>query len=164
MELWNDEVANLPVDIGKKIAENDVYYPVRNRDYRQWRKAKDRGGDFLINSCVRWGCPLRGRWPRGAQPGLVAQTDAWPGACARPMSNGWPKAWTRTTTMQTPSLPFRLKCGSHHPDDLFLQVKEYPALLEYLRQRFAQFVAHNPVFLFERANDAVCVGVWHFDQ
>ncbi len=38
----------MPVDIGKKMAEGEVYYPVRNRDYRQWRKVKQRGGDFLI--------------------------------------------------------------------------------------------------------------------
>jgi hypothetical protein len=48
LELWNDEVTHWPVDIGKKMAESDVYYPVRNRDYRQWRKVKERGGDFLI--------------------------------------------------------------------------------------------------------------------
>ena len=36
------------MDIGNKFAEADVYYSVRNRDYRQWRKAKERGGDFLI--------------------------------------------------------------------------------------------------------------------
>lgn len=28
----------------------DVYYPVRNRDYREWREKKGRGGDFLIYS------------------------------------------------------------------------------------------------------------------
>ena len=36
------------MDVGNKFAEADVYYPMRNRDYRQWRKAKKRGGDFLI--------------------------------------------------------------------------------------------------------------------
>jgi hypothetical protein len=48
LELWNDELTHWPVDIGKKMAEVEVYYPVRNRDYRQWRKVKQRGGDFLI--------------------------------------------------------------------------------------------------------------------
>jgi hypothetical protein len=48
IELWNEKLAHLPVDIGKKMAEGEVYYPVRNRDYRQWRKVKQRGGDFLI--------------------------------------------------------------------------------------------------------------------
>ena len=48
IELWNEKLAHLPVDIGKKMAEGDVYYPVRNRDYRQWRMTKGRGGDFLI--------------------------------------------------------------------------------------------------------------------
>jgi hypothetical protein len=36
------------VDVGNKFAEADVYYPVRKRDYRHWRKVKGRGGDFLI--------------------------------------------------------------------------------------------------------------------
>ncbi len=48
MEFWNNEVARFPVDIGTKMAEADVYYPLHNRDYRQWRKSKKRGGDFLI--------------------------------------------------------------------------------------------------------------------
>ena len=48
VEYWNDELERYPVDIGRSLAEKDVYYPVRNRDYRNWRKAKGRGGDFLI--------------------------------------------------------------------------------------------------------------------
>ena len=50
IELGNDELTYYPVDIGKSLSEKEVYYPVRNRDYRQWRQLKKRGGDFLIFS------------------------------------------------------------------------------------------------------------------
>ena len=48
IELWNDEVLRLPMDIGRTWSEKDVYYPVRNIDYRNWRNQHQRGGDFLI--------------------------------------------------------------------------------------------------------------------
>lgn len=48
VEYWNDKVERYPLDIGDSLAERDVYYPVRNRDYRNWRKVHSRGGDFLI--------------------------------------------------------------------------------------------------------------------
>jgi hypothetical protein len=48
IELWDSEVSLFPVDIGGSLLEKDIYFPVRNRDYHLWRKAKDRGGDFLI--------------------------------------------------------------------------------------------------------------------
>jgi hypothetical protein len=34
VEYWNDKVERYPLDIGSSLAEKDVYYPVRNRDYR----------------------------------------------------------------------------------------------------------------------------------
>lgn len=49
-ELWNEDHADFPMDIGRSLAEKDIYYPVRNRDYRNWRQVKGRGGDFLIMS------------------------------------------------------------------------------------------------------------------
>jgi len=39
-----------PVDIKSKLRKSEVYYPVRNRDFRQWRELKNRGGDFVIYS------------------------------------------------------------------------------------------------------------------
>lgn len=48
IELWNDELAGLPMDIGGNWAEKEVYTPVYNRSYRQWRERHQRGGDFLI--------------------------------------------------------------------------------------------------------------------
>lgn len=39
-----------PVDTGSKQLKKEVFYPVRNRDFRRWRKLKKRGGDFLIFS------------------------------------------------------------------------------------------------------------------
>jgi hypothetical protein len=48
IEPWDSEVSLFPVDIGGSLLEKDIYFPVRNRDYHLWRKAKDRGGDFLI--------------------------------------------------------------------------------------------------------------------
>ena len=48
IELWNEQMSRYPMDIGQSLAEKDVYYPVRNSDYRHWRKVHSRGGDFLI--------------------------------------------------------------------------------------------------------------------
>jgi hypothetical protein len=48
LELWETEVGRYPMDISGNLAEKDVYYPVRNRNYRNWRQVKGRGGDFLI--------------------------------------------------------------------------------------------------------------------
>ena len=39
-----------PVDIGSSMKEKEVFYPVRNRDFRNWRDLKKRGGDFVIFS------------------------------------------------------------------------------------------------------------------
>ncbi|MDR1994560.1 DUF6402 family protein [Azonexus sp.] len=39
-----------PVDIEDKLRKPDVFYPVRNRDFRRWRELKERGGDFRIFS------------------------------------------------------------------------------------------------------------------
>ena len=50
IELGNDKLTYYPMDIGKSLLEKEVYYPVRNRDYRHWRQLKQRGGDFLIFS------------------------------------------------------------------------------------------------------------------
>jgi hypothetical protein len=47
-EIWNHELVGFPVDIGNAYAENNLYYPIRNSDYRRWRKVHNRGGDFLI--------------------------------------------------------------------------------------------------------------------
>jgi hypothetical protein len=48
IELWNGEIASLPMDVGHNWAENDVYTPIYNRTYRKWRERHLRGGDFLI--------------------------------------------------------------------------------------------------------------------
>jgi hypothetical protein len=42
-----------PVDIKSKLRKSEVYYPVRNRDFRQWRDLKKRGGDFVIYSDLK---------------------------------------------------------------------------------------------------------------
>lgn len=39
-----------PVDVGNGLKEKEIFYPVRNRDFRSWRQLKGRGGDFLIFS------------------------------------------------------------------------------------------------------------------
>lgn len=39
-----------PVDIKSQLRKGEVFYPVRNRDFRQWRELKNRGGDFVIYS------------------------------------------------------------------------------------------------------------------
>ena len=38
------------VDVKSRLRKEDVFYPVRNRDFQQWRSLKSRGGDFLIFS------------------------------------------------------------------------------------------------------------------
>ena len=48
VELGNDELERYPMDIGRFLAEKDVYYPVYNRHHRRWRELHKRGGDFLI--------------------------------------------------------------------------------------------------------------------
>ena len=42
-----------PVDLQKDLKENDVYYPIRNRDFQQWRAKHHRGGDFVIYSSLK---------------------------------------------------------------------------------------------------------------
>jgi|GEM_PF-1259650 len=44
------EQLNKPVDTGNSMKEKEVFYPVRNRDFRNWRDVKKRGGDFVIYS------------------------------------------------------------------------------------------------------------------
>jgi hypothetical protein len=39
-----------PVDIKSSLRKADVFYPVRNRDFRRWREIKGRGSDLLIFS------------------------------------------------------------------------------------------------------------------
>lgn len=39
-----------PVDTGSSMKEKEVFYPVRNRDFRNWRDLKKRGGDLMIFS------------------------------------------------------------------------------------------------------------------
>lgn len=50
IELENRTMPPFPVDVIGKLLDKDVYYPIRNRDYREWREKKGRGGDFLIYS------------------------------------------------------------------------------------------------------------------
>lgn len=50
VELGNQSYPPFPVDLVGKLLGRDVYYPVRNRDFREWRTKKGRGGDFLIFS------------------------------------------------------------------------------------------------------------------
>ncbi|RFB67363.1 MULTISPECIES: DUF6402 family protein [unclassified Herbaspirillum] len=50
IELENGTMPPFPVDVIGKLLDQDVYYPIRNRDYREWRERKGRGGDFLIYS------------------------------------------------------------------------------------------------------------------
>ncbi len=48
IEVWNEDLWRYPMDVGRSLAEKDVYYPVYNRHYRQWRELHRRGRDFLI--------------------------------------------------------------------------------------------------------------------
>lgn len=50
IELGNQTYPPFPVDVVGKLLGRDVYYPVRNRDFQDWRTKKGRGGDFLIYS------------------------------------------------------------------------------------------------------------------
>lgn len=34
----------------RKLLKRDVYYPVYNKSYNEWREKHDRGGDFMIYS------------------------------------------------------------------------------------------------------------------
>jgi len=47
------EALDKPVDTGRKLDKRQVYYPIRNRDFRAWRELKGRGGDFLIFSDMK---------------------------------------------------------------------------------------------------------------
>lgn len=49
-QLEADDMAMLPVTIKDQLAPEHVYYPVRNRDFRAWQEAHQRGGDFLVYS------------------------------------------------------------------------------------------------------------------
>ncbi|KAF0836272.1 hypothetical protein FNL37_2580 [Methylovorus glucosotrophus] len=42
-----------PVDIKSQLRKGNVYYPIRNRDFRRWRELKIRGGDFVIYSDLK---------------------------------------------------------------------------------------------------------------
>lgn len=50
IELGNQNYPPFPVDVVGKLLGRDIYYPVRNRDFQDWRTKKGRGGDFLIYS------------------------------------------------------------------------------------------------------------------
>lgn len=50
VEAGNETTPPFPVDLIGKLLGKDIYYPVRNRDFVQWRALKKRGGDFLIFS------------------------------------------------------------------------------------------------------------------
>jgi len=47
------EALDKPVDTGRKLDKRQVYYPIRNRDFRAWRELKGHGGDFLIFSDMK---------------------------------------------------------------------------------------------------------------
>jgi hypothetical protein len=42
------ELSLYAVDVGRSLAEKDVYVPIYNRHLRQWRDQHQRGGDILI--------------------------------------------------------------------------------------------------------------------
>lgn len=52
-EAGNDSIPPFPVDIAGKLLGKDVYQPIRNRDFLNWRDKKGRGGDFLIYSDLK---------------------------------------------------------------------------------------------------------------
>jgi hypothetical protein len=53
-EIGNSEWSNYVVDTGQRnLIEKEVYYPVRNRDYRNYRDKHDHGGDFVIYSDMK---------------------------------------------------------------------------------------------------------------
>lgn len=37
-----------PVTIGNPVIKGEVYYPIHNRDFRQWQIRHQRGGDFVV--------------------------------------------------------------------------------------------------------------------
>ncbi|WP_434108934.1 DUF6402 family protein [Paraburkholderia caffeinilytica] len=37
-----------PVTIGNPVIKGEVYYPIHNRDFRQWQIKHQRGGDFIV--------------------------------------------------------------------------------------------------------------------
>jgi Family of unknown function (DUF6402) len=43
-----------PVAVGRAQVAGNVYYPVKNRDFRQWAIKHQRGGDFIVYSDKRW--------------------------------------------------------------------------------------------------------------
>ncbi|MWL86334.1 DUF6402 family protein [Cupriavidus sp. SW-Y-13] len=45
-----DDMALLPVTVKDRLEPENVYYPIRNRDFRAWQAKHRRGGDFLIYS------------------------------------------------------------------------------------------------------------------
>ncbi|SDC47654.1 hypothetical protein SAMN05216345_102447 [Cupriavidus sp. YR651] len=45
-----DDMGLLPVVIKNRLEPENVYYPVRNRDFRAWQSKHNRGGDFLVYS------------------------------------------------------------------------------------------------------------------
>ncbi len=54
---WYDIVSNgldKPVDARRsmfgKFREKDVYFPIYNKNYNEWREKHNRGGDFMIYS------------------------------------------------------------------------------------------------------------------
>ena len=48
----NTELWDAPVRIGK--GADNIYYPVRNNDFRTWQQKHGRGGDFIIYSDCIW--------------------------------------------------------------------------------------------------------------
>jgi hypothetical protein len=48
--LTGNHSANFPVKLGDAKIKGNVYYPIRNSDFRAWQKKHGRGGDFIIYS------------------------------------------------------------------------------------------------------------------
>lgn len=44
----------LPVARNRAIRNDDVYYPVRNKDYRNWQVKHKQGGDLILYSDIKW--------------------------------------------------------------------------------------------------------------
>lgn len=53
LEMGSSELHNYVVDIGTHTIEKEVFYPIRNRDYRAYRAKHNRGGDFVIYSDLK---------------------------------------------------------------------------------------------------------------
>ena len=45
-----NHVSLLPIDTANKLLSDDIYYPVRNRDYNEWREKHHKGGDLIVFS------------------------------------------------------------------------------------------------------------------